>query len=367
MAYYVNLFSPETYEAFTRSDRTVAGFRERQQGFAKGIVPGDKLICYVTKLSRWVGVLEVGSGQFFDSTPIFAEADDPFTLRFNVIEHAWLPLEEGIPVDEDICWTQLSFTKALPKKSSAWTGIIRGSLRQLTKEDGSYLEQLITSRPATVYPLSEADLKKIRPLRVKAQDKEITVSIPEDIPEQAVTGEEPILQRESIRIQAFLAEIGERMNYQVWIPKSDRQRVLQQWTPKNPQSMLQRLPLNYDDATLKTIENIDVLWIRRQTIIRAFEVEHTTSIYSGILRMADLMALQPNLTIKTHIVAPVERREKVLEEIKRPVFTLLEKGPLKDSCTFVSYDAVKELLDEKRLEYMNADVLDVYAETAEDI
>ena len=37
-------------------------------------------------------------------------------------------------------------------------------------------------------------------------------------------------------------------------------------------------------------------------IVRVFEVEHTTSIHLGILRMADLMALQLNLNISAHIV-----------------------------------------------------------------
>ena len=88
-----------------------------------------------------------------------------------------------------------------------------------------------------------------------------------------------------------------------------------------------RLPLNYDDTTLRTIEQIDVLWLRGRPIVRAFEVEHTTSVYSGILRMADLLALQPNMDIKLHIVAPAAKREKVFQEIRRPVFSLLEKGP----------------------------------------
>ena len=61
---------------------------------------------------------------------------------------------------------------------------------------------------------------------------------------------------------------------------------------------------------MRTIEQIDVLWLKRAEIVRAFEVEHTTSIYSGILRMADLLAMQPNITIKLHIVAPASRREK---------------------------------------------------------
>jgi predicted RNA-binding protein len=52
MAYYLDLFSPETYEAFSRSDRTVTGFRMRQQNVSRRVNPGDKLVCYMTKLSR---------------------------------------------------------------------------------------------------------------------------------------------------------------------------------------------------------------------------------------------------------------------------------------------------------------------------
>lgn len=44
--------------------------------------------------------------------------------------------------------------------------------------------------------------------------------------------------------------------------------------------------------------------------------------------MADLLALQPNMDIKLHIVAPEARREKVFSEIRRPVFSLLDRAPL---------------------------------------
>jgi hypothetical protein len=43
-------------------------------------------------------------------------------------------------------------------------------------------------------------------------------------------------------------------------------------------------------------------------------------------------ALQPNVGVRAHIVAPAERREKLLEEMARPVFNLLEKGPLSNLC-----------------------------------
>ena len=139
---------------------------------------------------------------------------------------------------------------------------------------------------------------------------------------------------------------------------------MKQWKPKQGE-LLESLPLNYDDTTLRTIEQIDVLWLRGRAIARAFEVEHTTSVYSGILRMADLLALQPNMDIKLHIVAPADRREKVFQEIRRPVFSLLEKGPLADMCFFISYDSLDELVLDKHLPHMSDSVLDDYSEEAD--
>ena len=154
------------------------------------------------------------------------------------------------------------------------------------------------------------------------------------------------------------------MGMSIWIPRADRTAILKEW--KNEQNnLLERLPLNYDDTTLRTVEQIDVLWLRGRSIVCAFKVEHTTSVYSGILRMADLLALRPNMDINLHIVAPVTKRDKVFQEIRRPVFSLLEKGPLTDSCTYLSYDSLRELASQKHLAHLSDSVLDEYAEEAE--
>ena len=81
--------------------------------------------------------------------------------------------------------------------------------------------------------------------------------------------------------------------------------------------------------------------------------------------MADLLALQPNMDIKLHLVAPASRRDKVFQEIQRPVFSLLEKGPLADYCTFMSYDSLIELSRLKHLSYVSDGVLEEYEEVAE--
>ena len=169
--------------------------------------------------------------------------------------------------------------------------------------------------------------------------------------------------RESVEIQALVARLGKTMGMDIWVPVRDRARV--DATNENEGiGYLDTLPLSYDDEALKTIEQIDVLWVKRNYIERAFEIEHTTAIYSGILRMADLMALIPNMTIKLHIVAPDYRRKKVFREISRPVFRQLQGGLLTQSCTYISYGRFRDLSIMPSLRHMSPAVLDDYAESA---
>src|SRR5262245_47005500 len=154
------------------------------------------------------------------------------------------------------------------------------------------------------------------------------------------------------------------MGPRAWLPQADRGGVMAEWKGDH-NMLLDRLPLNYDDVTLKTVERIDVLWLKGRSIQRAFEVEHSTSIYSGLLRMADLLALQPNMDIRLHIVAPDERRDKVFREMLRPVFSLLDRGPLARSCTFISYESVDAIRGIGHLSHTNDSIISEFEERAE--
>src|SRR5690606_27168571 len=171
-------------------------------------------------------------------------------------------------------------------------------------------------------------------------------------------------RRQSIVVQARIAEIGAEMGFHIWVPSNDRGRVLERVPEKHQARFLQELPLNYDDTTLRTIKQIDVIWLKGRSMARAFEVEHTTAIYSGLLRMADLLALQPNMQIRLHIVAPDDKQEKVLREIRRPVFSLLERGPLYESCTFLPYSSIEALGSTPHLSHMSDSSIEEYEETA---
>lgn len=121
-------------------------------------------------------------------------------------------------------------------------------------------------------------------------------------------------------LQALLLRLGADMGFDVWVARNDRNK---EWNGTKFGSLAKvkaELPLQFDEATTKTIELIDVLWLKGNAIVAAFEVESTTSTYSGLLRMADLLAMQPNLSIPLSLVAPPERRNKVFAEVNRPTF-----------------------------------------------
>ncbi len=65
-----------------------------------------------------------------------------------------------------------------------------------------------------------------------------------------------------------------------------------------------------------------------------FEIESTTSIYSGILRMSDLLAQQPNISVPLFLVAPDERRDEVIRQVNRPTFERMNP-PLVDVCRYI--------------------------------
>jgi hypothetical protein len=201
---------------------------------------------------------------------------------------------------------------------------------------------------------------------VKRTDKEeVTVTVPQNVEVEKDDKLNEDDLRESLGVQATLAAIGAQMGFQIWLPRADRARVLTRWKPDG-EELLDHLPVGFDQATMKTIEQIDVLWIKKRSIVRAFEVEHTTSVYSGLLRMADLLAMQPNLKIKLHIVAPMSRQDKVLREIRRPVFMLLEGGALADTCTYLSYETVADIRGQEHLKRLSDKVLDDYEEKAQE-
>lgn len=128
--------------------------------------------------------------------------------------------------------------------------------------------------------------------------------------------------RSHTEIQGWLRDLGLAFGYKVWIAQNDRGRAF--GFGQLGDGCLEKLPPAWDGRPeADAVRLIDVLWLNDDAkVIAAFEVEHTTSIYSGIVRMLDLAlgggaeALQ-NL----YLVAPDKREADVRAQIARPAFS----------------------------------------------
>lgn len=85
-------------------------------------------------------------------------------------------------------------------------------------------------------------------------------------------------------------------------------------------SLAQFPQLNIEKETLSTIQLIDVIWFEKNSnkVVCAFEVEKSTSIYSGILRLSDLAFSFPEHSTTLFIIIPDKREKDVVLQLKRP-------------------------------------------------
>lgn len=112
-------------------------------------------------------------------------------------------------------------------------------------------------------------------------------------------------------MQYYLAKIGTTLGYNVWIAKNDHKREWKGYKLGNfsiPHLNLETI----SSAVSETISFIDVLWLNGENkVIGAFEVEKSTSIYSGILRLQDLSMSFNNDKSRFYLIAPNKRKKKL--------------------------------------------------------
>ncbi|MDP3008173.1 hypothetical protein [Methylotenera mobilis] len=154
--------------------------------------------------------------------------------------------------------------------------------------------------------------------------------------------EEQREESEHTQVQHMLIRIGRALNYQVFVARNDRNRschgesFAQLTTPHLPD-------IGASSDVMDTVSLIDVIWIDTKTnkIICAFEVEKSTSIYSGMLRMKDLARSLSEQDCQFYLVAPDKREREVIAQINRPAF----KGDLDFAIGYLPFNILKQHCD----------------------
>lgn len=126
---------------------------------------------------------------------------------------------------------------------------------------------------------------------------------------------------EHTKIQHLLVKIGRALKYDVHVARNDRNR-----SHDGHSFALLTLPglpdMGLPAEVADTVSLIDVLWLKPGTneIACAFEVEKSTAIYSGMLRLEDLARSIPGCVCHFYLVAPRGREREVRAQLARPSF-----------------------------------------------
>lgn len=147
-------------------------------------------------------------------------------------------------------------------------------------------------------------------------------------------------ESEHTQIQYLLIKIGRALGCEVYVARNDRHRSCDGQAfalltvPELP-------PMGCSSEVMDTVRLIDVIWLKPNggEIVSAFEVEKSTSIYSGILRLEDLARSIPNCASHFYLVAPNHREKQVMAQLARPAF----RNDLADiSLAFIRFDDLRE-------------------------
>ncbi len=124
--------------------------------------------------------------------------------------------------------------------------------------------------------------------------------------------------RTHTEVQGWLRDLGRALGFDVWVASNDRSRTLRDG--RLGDGCLAALPAEL--VAIDAVPLIDVIWLERGGghAMAAFEVEHTTSIYSGIMRMLDLASGAAQAVRGLYLVAPDAREEDVRRQLARPAF-----------------------------------------------
>ena len=137
------------------------------------------------------------------------------------------------------------------------------------------------------------------------------------------------------QVQTLIAGIGHLKGHDVHVPDNDMNRL--DW------SLVERFPLRGElppgfENIRAVLSEIDVLWMgaARPTVEGLFEIEHSTPIYSGLLRFNDVLLTDPRVC-RFSVVSNDERRDLFSRQLFRPTF---RKSGLAELCSFLEYGNV---------------------------
>ena len=133
--------------------------------------------------------------------------------------------------------------------------------------------------------------------------------------------------------QGLIVEVGNLRGFDTFVPYQDKNRPFLGKTLSQVSSV-DKFPAFTYDKILARARMIDVTWFNeRQMPSEFFEVEHSTDVYSALLRFMDLQ----DFAVRFHIVADALRQKEYEEKKNSPTFK-----PIAPRVSFIGYETLSD-------------------------
>jgi type II restriction enzyme len=135
--------------------------------------------------------------------------------------------------------------------------------------------------------------------------------------------------------QTLLCGIGVFRGYGIYVPPNNVETLDWNLTPKfQPVSSLP----SFVTGRTRFASEIDVIWLdhKHDAIAAAFEVEHSTPVYSGLLRFNDVLLTCPSAN-RFFVVSNDSRRDLFARQLQRPTF---QRSGLSEVASFLDYSNI---------------------------
>jgi len=276
--------------------------------------------------------------------------DDPIEERFYNFAYNFESEYKLLGVSRNFASIALFLSN--PKDYAIWNSAVDGGLELLgllpKKERGEHQGKTYVKITEVIKELSKKcgfdDLSFTDEFLELIFHRKIGTDIFKEKEERIEEPQEETKQEDNIhtKMQWMLIEIGLMNGYDVWVAKNDLNK---EYNGKKFSELCLKELLQFSNPDVLSIARyVDVIWFKKKSTlpILFFEIETTTSVYSGLLRLNDIKIDYP--MEKAFIISSQDRKSLFETQIRRRTFI---SSDLAEICDFKTYKVIEELYKKK--------------------
>jgi hypothetical protein len=342
--YWFVRFSGHGWKRFEETGSTEYRFCVRNMEQALQIQVDDYLLCYLTGLSRFIGVLRVVTAV---SEECFTQCGDGAThCAVEIKPLIVMAPETALPVSE--LKSQLDCFNEGMDRSHGWMKQFRQSPMLWEQNEGqAVVAALLKIRQHPKKRRIDKASMARRPAVIESPLGPVTFSEMDadpGNPENRMSDDaaQPGPANHAV-FQALMLKLGKNIDFEVWLSQRERQRIFQGKTFEEIFEFQKDLPQLYHRSAMAALDLFDLIWLDDTRIAAVFQVAGSGDFVAKLLPVLDFAKLAPDIDLPIYFLVPDRLRNRLIAEINRPAFAG-QDPPLAEQVRMIGFKVLQREL-----------------------